>query len=411
MGKEKANLNAIRFCVILVSILFFSPVGTYSQDSVRFGTLIGAYGNKNGIAVVTDSRLATLDNNKQPVLLPRPGQKLLRLDDHTVVAVAGVEFIPVQTMESLNADTLGVIQSLRAGITGKPTFDQLLNEISAVLRFYLTTLTEIKIQTGLSADEIYSPVEVILAGYDLDGSAKIGKVKIQYVPVHQTAKPDSFIAIEVLHKSDSVGDDFVYETGGINDTAEQRLSTPLKRVYNPPALEKYWSALQNHTRKDLTIENLAQLGDSLENETHGKTELVGGLSQIAILEAGHVRSVEPANLFDPLRIPFAISVFKDSSLSGGRVLVARHGGNSVVFYDTVNFSGETSTTAKFPVASLTLDGNIFVHCTFTNVNLYYDGEQAYFDPSNVFSNSHFMFGPHVPAALQNYYLQLVGQTR
>jgi hypothetical protein len=410
MGKEKANLKTIRFCALLVSILFL-PVDIYSQDSVRFGTLIGAYGNKNGIVVVTDSQLATLDNNKQLVLVPDPGQKLLRLDDHTVVAVAGVEFIRVQTMESLNADTLGVIQSFRNGITGKPTFDQLLNGISAVLQFYLTTLTEIKTQTGLHADEIYSPVEVILAGYDLDGSAKIGKIKIQYVPVHQTAKPDSFIATEVLHKSEPVGDDFVYETGGINDIAEQRLSTPLKRVYNPPALEKYWSALQNHTRKDLTIENLAQLGDSLENETHGKTPFVGGLSQIAILQEGRVRSVEPADFFPPLRIPFAIAVFKDSSFSGGGVLVAKHGRNSVLFYDTVNFSGGASTTAIFPVANLTLDGNIFVHCTFSDVNVYYDGEQAYFDPSNVFSNSHFLFGPHVPRALQDYYLRLVGQTR
>jgi hypothetical protein len=409
MGKEKANLSAIPFCAILASILLFAPVVTYAQDSVRFGTLIGAYGNKNGIVVVTDSQLASLDNDNQLVLVPQPGQKLLRLDDRTVVAVAGVEFIRVQTMESLNADTLGVIQSFRAGITGKPTFDQLLDGISAVLQFYLTTLTEIKTQTGLRADEIYSPVEVILAGYDLDGSPKIGKVKIQYVPVHQTDKPDSFIATEVLHKSESVGDDFVYETAGINDTAEQRLSTPLKRVYNPPTLEKYWSALQNHTRKNLTIEDLAQLGDSLENETHGKTPFVGGLSQIGILQEGHVRSVEPTNLFLPLHIPFAIGVFKGGSFSGGRTLVAKHGRNSVLFYDTVKFSGGESTTAIFP--SLTLDGNIFVHCTFTNVNLYYDGEQAYFDSSNVFSNSRFMFGPHVPVALQNYYLHLVGQTR
>ena len=391
-------------------MLFLTPLivsaSVCAQDSVRFGTLIGAYGNKQGIAVVTDSQIATLDENNHVVLSSEPGQKLLKLDDRTVVAVAGLEFVPVTTMHSLSASTLALIANYRVQVPQFP-FDRLLRGISGTLQFYLTTITEIKSKTHLRTNETFSPVEVILAGYDIDGTAKIGKIKVQYIQL----PGGGFIAEEIFRKIDTVGEEFTHETGGINELAEALLTTSRSGVYNPPVLQKYWLALQNGTRKDLTVEELAQLGDSLENETHGKTDLVGGLSQTAILEAGHARTLVAPDVFQPLITPFPLMVAKDSSFSGGGVLVLKGSPNTVIFYDTVRFSGRVQPVGQppLPISNLTLDGNIFVNCSFENVVIYYGGEQAYLDSSSVFIKTHFWFGPNVPADVQNYYRKLIGQ--
>jgi hypothetical protein len=409
MAEKKKELSA-RKTAINTFILFFvtfccplSPTG--AQDNApNVGTLIGAYANKNGIVVVTDSQLSVLGENGQPIPIRQPGQKLAKLDDRHVVAVAGLEFLPVETMPSLSADTLGVIVDYRRNLEGDPRFDDLLRGISATLQFYLTTITDIKIKTKTVPRETISPVEIILAGYDLDGTPKIGKIVIKYSSLSPGGE---FVATEVVHESIGVGEDFVYKTAGIDEIAQAMLKKPLRGKYNPPALETYWSALERETRNKLTIEQMSQLGDSLINETFAKTNLVGGLAQVASLRNNQVQSLSPTDVFPALRTPFPLVVMKGAHFEGGGQLV--HNNSGVIFFDHGYFRGNYDQVAE-PYrlfSGMHLDGNIYVNSTFNNLLLVYDGGEMYFDSSNTTNNCHIQFGPNVTPEKRNYYTQMI----
>src|SRR5437773_8729278 len=75
---------------------------TVDDDFVVHGTINVALGNKNGIVVLTDSMLTTGDHQ-----LPNPGEKLFKLDDHTVCAIAGFVSAPGPARD-LNTSTSGI---------------------------------------------------------------------------------------------------------------------------------------------------------------------------------------------------------------------------------------------------------------------------------------------------------------
>ena len=105
----------MRACfLLLVTVFLMMPVArTASQDpaddSVVHGTINVALGNENGIVVLTDSMITAGEHQ-----LSEPGQKLFRLDDWTVCALAGFVYAPAaynrSSVPELNTSAGAVIE-------------------------------------------------------------------------------------------------------------------------------------------------------------------------------------------------------------------------------------------------------------------------------------------------------------
>jgi hypothetical protein len=88
-----------RFLFIAVLVFLSTSVGAYAQDeaddSLVHGTINIALGNENGIIVLTDSMLTGATGQ-----LREPGQKLFKLDDRTVCALAGFVSAPAASSQT-----------------------------------------------------------------------------------------------------------------------------------------------------------------------------------------------------------------------------------------------------------------------------------------------------------------------
>jgi hypothetical protein len=82
--------------------------------------------------------LATKDLNGNFVPMPEtPGQKLLRLDDYTVCAVAGLNQRAVAAAPTLNSDILGIIDSYNQQARERASMERTLRNIESIVGFYI----------------------------------------------------------------------------------------------------------------------------------------------------------------------------------------------------------------------------------------------------------------------------------
>src|SRR5215469_8291882 len=107
--------------MLVLAAVAFLPLASFCHskngmdESVVHGTVNIALANKNGLVVVTDSML-TAGDGKQ---LDQPGQKLFKLDDQTVCAIAGFVSAGGPTPE-LSANTSALIQEYVRQSRGQP---------------------------------------------------------------------------------------------------------------------------------------------------------------------------------------------------------------------------------------------------------------------------------------------------
>ncbi|MGI0084647.1 MAG: hypothetical protein ACREBQ_06150, partial [Nitrososphaerales archaeon] len=146
--KFRTNAALAIFIGVLFSLPQTKPLST--SDLTTFGTLILALGNSNGIVVVTDS-MASYRDASGTHQSPTPAQKLLKYDEHTVCAIAGLGSARVHVAHELDADILGVVQSYRDEVERqglKQPIASALQGLSAVLQTYLGGIAELNAQAG-----------------------------------------------------------------------------------------------------------------------------------------------------------------------------------------------------------------------------------------------------------------------
>lgn len=375
--------------VLVLELFLFSCHGLASaQDVPTFGTLIGAFGNSNGIVVVTDSMASFRDANGVIHQLPNPAQKLLKYDDRTVCAIAGLGTASVPAAPELNADLLGVVQSYRDGIQEKNIKQPIaaaLVGLSATLQFYLSGTAEINARTGNEKLLSDYHLQVLLVGYDLDGSPKIGELVLSVEPIRRDNGNPHWTSRELQKEVIPVEKGFKYSVGGMNDVALKALRTP-REFQGYAILDTYQKAMAKDAGATLPLSDIEELARALISMTAEKHVEVGKDRQVAVLESGQIsRLVQPA--FPPPKKPFPLVVHKNGFFQGGSVVIR---GDVVVLFESTRFIG----MRPEPIykKGLTLDGNVFVDCTFSNYVLWYNGGSVYFDKTNHLSNSELALG-------------------
>jgi hypothetical protein len=394
--------HSLHHCVfaVVVLVLGLSPLCAGQVPDTTHGTLIGAYGNAKGIVIVTDSMVSTRDPNGNMVPVPEnPGQKLLRLDDYTVCAIAGLGGKRVVAAPTLSSDILGIIDSYnRQSGRERVSMERTLRNIEGILQFYIENTTIIDIETNQLTNLPDLKVELLLAGYDIDGQPKIGSstIEVRQPPIQAPfLVPPPVEAVVSEHDLTVIGKTFTQKTRGINDVAKAILDFPSYFTESSyPILRTYARAkvAKGDNGSSLSVDDMERLGKTLIELT--PSPFVGGSPQVAILENGKIKNIEQQSFRHQLVSPFGFTVMRNSSFFPGvGSSVVIRGGRLTVFFDHVTFRGDKRPASSFPNA-LQLDNNIFVGCRFINQVLSWDGAPFYLDDSDVWDNTDIFVGPN-----------------
>jgi hypothetical protein len=337
----KAN---VKLYLVTLSVLLASPLANAQQKGSAAGTLLEALGNRNGIVVMTDSIL-TWSNGYRSA-----GQKLFQYNDRLVCAVAGMEIVPVGINDRLKTQTLGLVERYRdedQRQTTPSTMDHQLSGLSQVIRWQLEAIANIKSNTNdpQREDLLDYRVQLILAGYDLDGQPKIGIIEIDAERFGELGQR-RWRFVQKRKDLRSVAGQFVSEFGGIRNIARSVVADPSK--FDGPAIGRFALATSQKTESALTVGEMKNLElEIMVRTVNSYPDHVGKGNQVAIIRDGRVQLPIDfgENHFEPLVQPLLFSIFRNMSFgptglirgSGGFVL----GERSVALYEDSLFADTT----------------------------------------------------------------------
>jgi len=360
---RKSWRSLLALCFVSVA----SPLFGQNDLPVIRGTINVILANGNGIVALTDSQQTEVT----PAGLrphPQPGQKLFRLDDRTVCTIAGFASAPLPTLPEFTDSAAGAIKEYARRVSANRglTFAQKLRGLSGVLAFFLTAVANVR---DVAPEPGLYHLELITAGYDLDGTPKLGRVTLS-VTVHRGVTGGLvFSPVTERLEDRTVRRDLTYEIGGQPGVALGILGNP-QQVSDDPAIREYAAAFASDRGASLTIEQMKRLAIALARHTSVNNPTVGGADQIAILQNGRIASFQQQAFREqPPAVPLVIIV--SNTMTGG----------TGIYYD-----GPTPTQLfiddRFVRARQPLDGSFFTGNEFVDCQLRYDGGWTRFDSKN-----------------------------
>jgi hypothetical protein len=359
------------FCCTMVGGAFCGD-----DSGVRHGTINVAVANDNGIVILTDSMLTETRRDATGVhdrQLATPGQKLFRIDDKTVCTFAGFAAAPTDSIPDFLNNVPSIIGRYRdrlKHITNPPTFSQKLNVLEEIVRYYLTGIANIR--DGSPPDEYR--FQLFLAGYDIDGTAKVGRMELVTVPEPRAAGPilrsitQEKIIFTIAHNQ-------MVCLNGITDVARKILDSSHEWTGDQGACQQSAS-----NQKPLSVEQMKKLAVSLKEHTADKYPGVGGPNQIAVLRGGRVHIPTEQPIFKPIKL----SGFQFRIVDMARFIYEDRPGmpaspknSAVVSGLYALFFGD-----EWINVGQDLDYSYFRKNTFKNSRLMYRGGKTYLDKSN-----------------------------
>jgi hypothetical protein len=174
-------------------------VSAFCQDKYKVdpwpsarGTINVVAANDHGIVVLTDSMLTETRRSANGVLdtqqLASPGQKLFRIDAQTVCAFAGfasADTPPVPDFLNSVTAIMGRFQDSLRRVQGLLTVSDKMRMLEGVFTYYLTGIANIRDQRGGEEDYAF---ELLLAGYDPDGTPEIGRLVLGTVSISEPGR-------------------------------------------------------------------------------------------------------------------------------------------------------------------------------------------------------------------------------
>lgn len=168
--------------LLLCSMLIFFSFSAPAQVQESHGTINIVLANKNGLVSLTDSMLSYSDGRHQP-----GHQKLFQIDRKTVCLMAGTYGQPGLNDENTSF-ALWVPNIMNRFAAQQQALEKAGRRLSFAMMFVRMKETfehqlTANLQAYISADHPVDvaklePIELTLAGYDLDGVLKVGEVTL-----------------------------------------------------------------------------------------------------------------------------------------------------------------------------------------------------------------------------------------
>jgi hypothetical protein len=350
--------------------------GDQSAGRTTHGTVNVFLGNEKGLVVVTDSRLSS------SVGFRDAGQKLFKIDDHTVCTIAGwysdvgPEVGPVGDTPSFPAEmSIPVfINNFLVSARSVNSLEQKMFILSAVFRSTLRAVAAVDAHAGIQPN--FSPSQLTLAGLSEDGIIEI--LQRDFVPSALNGMIMGYDEVDhppILLTPDTK---LVAVIRGIPDTANSILSGTHRLTSTDPILQYLTESLHKDGGKSLSLQDMEQIAKRMERVTaldHPRE--VGGPQQIAEITSGLV-----SNFVQPISAPTVLPKMIAMELNQPHAT-----GVGVAFY--VAFPLITIVNGGQVVDSGVRLDNVFTfNSTFMHCHLMYGGSQTtIFDKSNTLVES------------------------
>jgi hypothetical protein len=389
-------MNRILAAVVVLGSFFSGRVSAteapLDPGPVLRGTINVIAANEQGIVVLTDSMLSYKVNNGHGGWAPRqvPGsyQKLFQIDDHTVCAFAGFASANTPAVPDFLNNASAIMGRYEGSLrrSGSITIAEKLELLDIVFSYYLRGVANMLELPGSNSDYV---VEFLVAGYDPDGTSKVGSLILNMQP--ETAMSGgSFLdtvtlerkVIPVAGKGSAVMQGMIPLAGGgfivVHGQpmlAMEILQQPVGWVSDPAVAVYADSRTQG---KPLTVEQMKALAISLKKRTSEREPTVGGPNQIAVLRDGHIQSIDQPKFSPITATGFKFRIVANMGFENSRMPAAPMGEALVVSPDLFTLSFKNS----FKRVQQHLDGAYFGGNVFRECRLLYNGGRLQFEDSN-----------------------------
>jgi hypothetical protein len=373
--------------VLVVFCSFASNcVAQKKANTSTHGTVNILLANKNGMVLVTDSRLS--NEHQQPV---GEGPKLFVLDDHTICSIADFYSDPgplTNGQMPAYTDAPGILKTLlkKFSIYPNKPKESVSLKLDDLINIYSFTLSTIANLNSVSdPKKVPSGAQLTIAGYE-------GKeLHVSQATLKPVWSSRNIWEYEELDKKDRVvGDALLTRFAGITKIADAVLADPNEQsVKNDPILSNFTTEIARNKGQDLSVEDLRQTAVQLKVRTSNSDRyrnIVGGKTQSITMSDGHMLSQDLLdNQTDPVgvggvAVPLVCCLTFDAPVGSDVQIYKpadRGKGLSALFVD-VRFRGGQER----------LDGNAYVRSKFENCKLTYDGTgPVFFDDQNTVINS------------------------
>jgi 20S proteasome alpha/beta subunit len=351
---------------------------TTGKRGVARGTINVFLANRNGMVVLTDSRLTDM-GTMQP--LPDPCQKLFQLDPWTVATFAGFASEPLRMDPEVASATADLIRDYAVSLSAHR--DRRLSPREKLVQLSFILQKQLELITAINGDQPSGrnyDLEITVAGYDRDGVAKIEQVDLGLRSV------TPFYAVSVSGQREQVvGSRLSYSIRGIEDVAQDVLDSPTKYPAEPAVVRYVLSQEAGGTA--LTLEEMESLARFLARKTGSVRAGVGGPEQMAVLESGTIKRLElPA--FPPSKprssVPFLI-IWEEIIDGNVGPPISAVGSRTLLFIN--------NTVRREEVI---LDDGYFFGNAFSDCSLRYNnGRMKFVDGGNDVRNSALVLGPKI----------------
>jgi len=376
----------VRIASAVCALLFLSLTTLGGRnpkdDSVVHGTINVVLGNENGLVVLTDSMLS-VGGVPRPDM---PSQKLFKLDDRTVCAIAGFASAaavsapavsPKASLPDLNTSASAIIHEYvrQSAMQPPQSITDRLRALAFLMKHHLSAIANVREALGNPTALDGYHFQLIVAGYDTDDNPKIGKITLRMN--NDRGSLTSEIEEAVIT---SVEKKLVVQLNGMRDVADQILLHPESKP-GDIAISQYAASLAENGGSTLTVEQMVELAKRLAYFTWKVHPQVGGQNQIAVFQRQSSVRIEQQKFPDPPKPVVNFSLVVNSKFSYSSIAFAK--GVPVVFV-----------RCSWAGMQRELDGNYFIGNDFTNSALMYDGGVVNFGDTNQVTNSVLIIGPH-----------------
>jgi hypothetical protein len=339
------------------------------------GTINIVVASDQEIVLLTDSMLteswrdaAGIAHSRQ---LREPGQKLFRIDDRTVITFAGFASADTPVLKDFLNSVPAMVGRYQDRLRGLSplSFSVKLDLIQDVFAYYLSGIENLR-----DGDEGDYQLQLMMAGYDLDGTARLGRIVLaRSSRAGRTGLVSDSTARE--HWVIRAGPRQIVCINGIGDAAIQMLRHTNEWIPDETS-SACWR--RSETAASLGPEEMKSLAIELEKQTAVRFPEVGGPKQIATFSNARLEIDQPS--FPSVNIsPFKFRIVTGVSMNSGAgpgspypygVVVTGPG----VF--TLYFSNE------FVHARQELDDGYFGRNRFKDCILLYRGGKTRLEKSN-----------------------------
>jgi hypothetical protein len=355
------------------------------------GTINVVIADGQGIVALTDSMVTETFLNERGIRTSKqraePGQKLFRIDDHTVCTIAGFGSADTPSLPDFLNNASAIMGRYEDSLKNFPPLSvaDKLELLETVFSHYLMGVANIRDSMSGEGDYYF---ESLIAGYDPDGTPEIGGLILRMVS-RETKGRKVFFPVTQDRRVIPIPSDAapVVLLAGKKEAAAQFLKNPI-----PWRIDDATAAYEDSISAGmpLSTEQMKAFAIILKQHTADIDEQVGGPNQIAVLSAGHVQPLEQPSFAPILLAGFRFQIFAmetvDRGLSRSKSLMYGISASPQSFglYFKNSFTG-----VRQDLDSSYYSGNVFKECLLS-----YDGGRLEFEKSNQVIDSDLLIGPN-----------------